>query len=211
MKNYFIYVITSVIFFIAGCQKSEYELEKSIYQPDETHSGLPAYSEWGYNTFGAFYERKLFIYNENEVPAKVINTGGITRFILKGGLVPSENDGYYYNGYDIYTPTMTLAFELPGFHPDVYSDLIHLNDTIIDLAGPDMRITAIMGIDTVDMDVFNGKLQFKRVQHLIVDEQPVKIILSGYFGFQALVHGEPVSMSYGRFDVGIDEYDFAKY
>ena len=211
MKNCIIYLIAVAVLILTGCQKSEYELEKSIYLPDETHSGLPAYSEWGYNTFGAFYERKVFIYNDNEVPAKVINTGGITRFILKGGLVPADFNDYYYNGYDYYTATMSLIFELPGFHPDLYSDLIQLNDTIIDLAGPDMKITAIVGIDTVDMDVFNGKLQFKRVQHLIVDEQPVKIILSGYFGFQALVHGEPISMSYGRFDVGIDEYDFAKY
>ena len=211
MKKSIILLFVSGTLLSIACESADYELEKSVYMPDKEHSGLPAYSEWGYNTFGAFYERKVFIYNNNEVPAKVIHTGGLSRFILKGGLAPPDYNDYYYNGYNYYTSVMSLSFDLPGFHPDNYTDLIQLNDTIFDLSLPDNRVFAVIGTDTVDMDVFNGRLQFKRAQHLYVDGEPMKVILSGFFGFQALVQGEPISVSYGRFDLSIDEYDFANY
>jgi len=209
MKNSIL--LLSALCILASCSTSEYDLEKSVYLPDDEFSSLPAYTEWGYNTFGAFYERKVFIYNDNEVPAKVIHTNDLARFVLKGGLAPADYNDYYYNGYNYYTSSMSLSFDLPGFHPLTYKDLVQLNDTVIDLTAPGLNVMAVIGSDTVDMDIFNGRLQFKRAQHLFVDNNPVKVILSGYFGFQALVNGEPISLSYGRFDVGIDEYDFARY
>jgi hypothetical protein len=210
MKNSLMILPLLAIALLTACEKADYDLEKSVYVPDPEYSGLPAYSEWGYNTFGAFYERKIFIYNDNEVPAKVIHTKGITRFILKGGLVPADYNDYYY-GNDYVNTTMSLSFELPGFAPGNYADLVQLNDTAFDLSDPNLTVFAVLGNDTIQMDIFNGELIFEKARQLIVDDTPLKVILSGYFGFQALVNGEPVSMSYGRFDVGIDEYDFADY
>jgi hypothetical protein len=211
MKKSAILISLFAVVLFSGCTKSDYDLEKSIYMPDENYSSLPAYSEWGYNTFGAFYERKIFLYSNNEIPAKVIRTNGQTRFVLKGGLVPSGYNDRYYNGYYYFTNVMSLSFELPGFEPDDYTDLANLNGLSYDLSDPELSVTAIIDNDTVDLPVINGTLQFKKAQHLFVDGQAVKVILSGNFGFQALVKGEPVSMSYGRFDVGIDEYEFASY
>jgi len=210
MKNLCYFYIPLAVIILASCSTSEFELEKSVYEPDAVMPSLPAYTEWGYNTFGAFYERKLFTYNDEEVPAKVINSAGMTRFILKGELDRIDYDDYY-DGYDPDYTLMSLTFELPDFNPETYTDLVLLNDKVIDLTAPDLDVILVIGTDTVDMDIFDGELEFKRVQHLFVDENPVKVILSGYFGFQALVNGEPVSMSYGRFDVGVDRYDFARY
>jgi len=196
---------------ITACDSSEYDLEKSVYVPDDEYASLPAYTEWGYNTFGAFYERKLFIYSVTEVPAKVIYTNNVARFILKGSL--NSSSGYYdsYPTYFSYGPVMSLSFDIPDFHPETYEDLIDLNNKTYDLSVPGLNVTAVIDADTIDLDIFNGQLQFKKAQHLLVDKNPVNVILSGYFGFQALVNGSPVSFSHGRFDVCIDEYDFARY
>ena len=40
----------------------------SVYIEDADIPGMPAYTEWGYNTFGAFYGRDLFTYTDKEVP-----------------------------------------------------------------------------------------------------------------------------------------------
>jgi hypothetical protein len=206
MKNLAFLVLTFSLVF-TGCSKSEYELDKSVYIPDPDYPELPAYTEWGYNTFGAYYERKLFVYTDNEVPAKVINRGGVTRFSLNG-ILSEMNDHYYYDNSHYGTPMM-LNMELPGFNPQVYSDLIQLNDTIYDLT--DSAVKLIIGTDTTDLQILQGSLQFQRVQNLIVDKTPKLVVLSGHFGLQALINDNPISISYGRFDVGIDEYDFIKY
>jgi hypothetical protein len=210
MKNILLLIVPALIVMVS-CDKSEYELEKSVYRPDPDFPSLPAYTEWGYNTFGAYYERKLFVYNDNEVPAKVINTEGHTRFLLKGGLADVDYNDYYYDEYNNYFKEMTLVFELPGFDPDEYSDLVLLNDTVIDLADPDIHVMSIIDSDSTELDIIRGTLEFKKAQNLIVDKIPRLVILSGYFAFKAFLDGEPVSFSYGRFDVGIDEFNFTKY
>jgi hypothetical protein len=212
MKKINLTIIPMAIALIAACTKSsEFELEKSVYEPDPYYPSLPAYTEWGYNTFGAYYDRKLFIYSESEVPAKIINTGGITRFVLKGSQGEVNYNDYYSSGYYGGYIDMSIAFELTGFSPQAYTDLIALNDTVFDLADPDCNIITTIGADTVDMEILNGELRFNRAQHLFVDERSVKVILSGTFNFQALVESEPISISYGRFDVGLGDYNFFRY
>jgi hypothetical protein len=188
MKKIIFYIIPLTISLLLACSK-EIALEESVFKADLDFPNLPAYTEWGYNTFGAFYDRELFIYND-KVPAKIINTGGITSFMLKG----QKN----------YT-AMSLTVELPGFSPEVYTDLVQLNDKVFDLTQPDCHVYVDFGGSDSEIQILNGELEFKRAQQLLVDTQPVKVILSGYFHFQALVDGEPISVSYGRFDVGISD------
>jgi hypothetical protein len=165
----------------------------------------------GYNTFGAYYDRELFTYNEKEVPAKVINTAAKTSFILKGGIDQIDYNDDYYSGYNTNYAEMSIAFELPGFLPETYVDLVQLNDTVFDLTNPACHVFATIGTDSLEMEIFSGELSFKRAQHLLVDNQSVKVILSGYFDFKALAGGEPISVSYGRFDVGVGEFNFFHY
>jgi hypothetical protein len=41
-----------------SCQKmSDYELSGTFFIEDPYYPGLPIYSEWGYNTFGAYIYR----------------------------------------------------------------------------------------------------------------------------------------------------------
>lgn len=205
MKKHLIHVALITFFTVASCSK-ETELQKSIFIPDDDYPSLPAYSEWGYNTFGAYYDRELFIYSDNEVPVKIINTGGKTSFVLKGKGSSSYD---YYDPY--YNTNMSICFDLYNFSPDSFSNLIILNDTIFDLTSPQCKV--IVTIDTVKHEekILNGNLHFIRAQKLIVDKNQIEVILSGYFEFQALVDEEPISVSLGRFDVGIGSDNFFKY
>jgi len=197
-------MVTAALIF-AGCS-DEAELQKSVFIPDEDYPELPAYTEWGYNTFGAFYDRELFIYNAYEVPAKVVNTAGTTSFILNGtrGL-------YYYDEYSAGNNSMSVSFDLIGFLPQAYTDLVVLNDSVIDLMNPDCRVMVTMNGQKYQEEIIGGTLHFKRVQNLLVDKKQVEVILSGTFEYQALMNDVPFSVSEGRFDVAVGKDNFYRY
>jgi hypothetical protein len=205
MKNQFIMMMLTAALFFAACS-DEAELQKSVFVPDEDFPELPAYTEWGYNTFGAYYDRELFIYNAYEVPAKVVNTEGTTSFILNGtrGL-------YYYYEYSPENNAMSLSFDLTGFLPQAYTDLVALNDSVIDLLDPDCRVMVTRDGQKYQEQIINGTLHFKRVQNLIVDKEQVEVILSGTFEYQALSNDVPFSVSLGRFDVAVGKSNFYRY
>lgn len=193
-----------VIFIIfAGCSK-ETELKKSIFIPDEDYPELPAYTEWGYNTFGAYYDRKLFIYNDNTVPVKFINTGGKTTFTLNG-----EKSAAGYSSYDY--SSMSMIFHLYNFSPESYTDLLTLNDTLINLTDTLCKVSILIDTSNYETDILDGTIYFKRAQNLLVDKKQIEVILSGTFEFQAIIDGEPVSVTLGRFDAGIGPDNFFKY
>jgi hypothetical protein len=60
----------------------------------------------------------------------------------------------------------------------------------------------------IPVKILSGSLYFKRVQNLSVDKRPIEAILSGYFEFQAIIRDEPVTVSEGRFDLGIGSDNF---
>jgi hypothetical protein len=191
-----------VFFLVAGCSK-ENKLKKSVMIYDEEFTDLPAYSEWGYNTFGAYYDREVFISNNEMVPAKVIVTNNEMSFLLDG----QNGTSYYYGDYE----EMTMTFKMPGFTPENYHDLIVFNDTIFNLTNPAYQV--MVSIDTMKYiaTILSGELTFKRVQNLLVDAQQIEVILSGYFEFKALIDEKPVTVSNGRFDVGIGPDNFYNY
>jgi hypothetical protein len=200
-------LIFSLVLLVLTCSCSkEYELDKSIFIPDKDFPGLPAYTEWGYNTFGLFYDREPFVNTDFSAPSKIICTGGKTTFSLKGHMGVSR---YYYYVSD--EKPMTLSFDLPGFVPGSLTDLLELDNTIIDLTDPLCKVTLTVDTARYSLEVLNGSLQFKRAQNLIVDKKQYEIILSGVFDFQALVNNEPSSFTNGRFDLGISRDNFFKY
>lgn len=197
-----IFIFMAVFFLVAGCSK-ENELKKSVMIYDEEFTDLPAYSEWGYNTFGAYYDREVFISNNVAVPGKVIVTNNEMTFLLDG----QKGSLYYYDDY----AGMSITLKMPGFTPENYHDLLVLNDTVFDLTNPAYEV--IVSIDTMDYtaDILSGEFNFKRVQNLLVDAQQIEVILSGYFEFKALIDEKPVTVSNGRFDVGIGTDNFYNY
>ena len=189
-------ILSLILLVVAGCSK-ERELKKSVYVPDAELTDLPAYSEWGYNTFGAYYDRDLFILDNNVVPAKVSVTKGETLFILDGQDVGSKSSS-----------SLTLSFKLSAFLPKQYSDLLALNKTTYDLTNPLNQVFITSGTTKTSLTIISGTLQFKRAQYLHVDKSPIEVILSGYFEFKAIINDKPVTFSDGRFDVGIQTDNF---
>jgi hypothetical protein len=203
MKTQLVVISILILAFFAGCKK-ENELKKSVYISDPEFIELPEYSEWGYNTFGAYYDRDVFISNNDLVPAKVFVTDTSMSFILDGQKGQSD---YYYSGYT----EMTMTFTLSGFAAEGYADLTALDDSILDLSDDACRVQVSIDTMTCTASILSGELIFKRVQNLHVDTQPVEAILSGYFEFKALINGKPVTISEGRFDVGISPDNFYSY
>jgi hypothetical protein len=201
MKNY-IY-IASLVLLLVSCSK-DYELTKSVYKQDLEFTDLPAYSEWGYNTFGVYYDRTPFVFNDETIPAKALNTNNEFSFLLSGQLGAYS---YYSSSYS----EMSLKFVFTDTIYEEYQDLVSLNNTTIDLTNPLYKVILEKDQSTDTLDIISGELYFKRVQNLKVDTKPVEIILSGYFGFKALIGGKPVTFSEGRFDVGIGTSNFYYY
>lgn len=186
--------IFPLIAIIAGCSSS-YDLDDSVYVYDEEYADLPAYTEWGYNTFGAYLDRIVFI-SDDATPAKILTTGDKTIFVLNGII----REGY--------ADEMTVKFVMSGFTPVKYSDLVALNDTTINLTDPGCKVTMVRSGEEDTLSVISGELQFKRVQHLFVDNRSTEAILSGYFSFKTFIDAQPVTLSHGRFDVGINDDNF---
>lgn len=197
-KVLFFLILISAL--LNSCMKDT-ELKKSVFMYDPENVELPAYSEWGYNTFGAYYDREIFVSNDEFVPAKILVSDTAFSFILDG---QNSTNGYYYSN----DPEMLISFTISGFTPQNYDDLALLNDSVIDLSLPACHVFVSMDTLKYEADILNGELNFKRAQILKVDNQKVETILSGYFDFKAIIKNKPVTVSEGRFDVGIGAHNF---
>lgn len=181
--------------FLSSCSISDIELSKSIFIEDTTNPGLPMYSDWGYNTFGAYIDRIPFISGEEE-PAKIYVNADTLSFFLKGQYQKEE---------------ATILFSIKGLSPVEYTALTILNDTVINLKSSDC--TVIMNINKTisTLNIIDGQIHFKRAQILNVDKVASKAILSGEFRFRTFFGNEPVAISSGRFDVGIGYENFYNF
>ena len=194
MKTHILIILLMISAFFTACMKDN-ELEKSvfIYDPDDIE--LPAYSEWGYNTFGAYYDRDIFVSNDQHVPAKILVSDTLLTFLLDG---QKGQSGYYYDYSE-----MIISFTLQGTMPSHFADLAVFNDSVIDLTNPGCQVFVTIDSVKYTADILEGELNFNRVQVLQVDKQLVVTILSGYFDFKTILNDKPVTISDGRFDVGI--------
>jgi len=195
MKKY-IFLPVLVVMLLAGGCSTDFNLEKSVFIEDINNPGLPEYSEWGYNTFGAYIDRKTFVSDLTDLPSKIIVNKDTFNFLLKGR---SNSDD------------ISLKFSVIGYSPADYTDLISLNDSTFNLTGKNCIITLTEPLSTKILTVYEGTLVFKRVQKLYVDKVLTESILSGTFNFKTFINAEPVSISNGRFDVGIGSENFYKF
>lgn len=196
MRNMLLLIIILGVF---SC--GEPELQRSIFTPDPDFPELPQYSEWGYNTFGAYYDRQPFISNDADVPLKVIHEDANTSFVFTGQL------GQVYDRFN----SFSIRIVLVDFNPETYEDLMVLHDSTLNLRDPDYRVIFHSRFESDTVEILNGTFQFTRAQHLLVDKIPQEVILSGMFEFQAIVNEMPVTVSNGRFDVGVGAFNFFKY
>ena len=189
MKTIKIIIIASTLSLIlASCQKMEdYNLTSTIFIEDSYFPGLPIYSEWGYNTFGAYIDRKPFVSTYYELPAKIFVNTDTLHLILRGQM-----------GYD----NVDLKFSIKGYSPATYSELTELDGHIINLKESGRAVTLKVGNVTTELNLIEGEIEFKRIQRTIV---------SGYFNLKTFLNNEPIAISYGRFDLGIGYENFYNF
>jgi hypothetical protein len=178
-------------------------MERTIFIRDDSDSNLPAYTEWGYNSFGAKYERLYFLVHKSIIPCKITYQEGSVHFSLTGIL---SEESYTYGDYDRFYPeAMTLTVSFPAEPMYEYRDLLALHGRVVDLADVSFCRVNIERTDKTGMTVapIKGHLTFRRAQLLRIDEKENRVILSGSFDLQFLANGRPESITDGRFDVGI--------
>lgn len=181
--------------FAIGCSRSS-ELSDSINISDNEYPDLPAYSEFGYNTFGANYDRSVFIYSSKITPLKVIQTDSTLTFLFQGA------NGTYSGDY------ISYSFIIPETNVKTYQDLLAYDDTVIDLANDSIVVEMISDGNNQVIDIIDGEIHFKRSQKVFVDDIEEQVILSGYFNFNYIVNNIPSKMTDGRFDLGVNETNF---
>ncbi len=190
-------IISSLVLLLLiapACQKFEdFSLSATIFIEDQYYPGLPIYSEWGYNTFGTYIDRKPFISTHEGLPVKVIVKSDTTNFILKGKFASGS---------------VELQFSFKGFSPDTYQDLIDFDDKTINLRDENCSVSLKIGTEEHSLNIIEGEFKVKRVQRLYVDEEFNRTIISGYFNFKTFLYGEPIAISQGRYDLGIGYENF---
>ncbi len=195
IKKYILLIIVSTT--VLACEKMEdIQLSETIFIEDLYAPGLPVYSEWGYNTFGAYIDRKAFVSTNYDLPAKIIVNDDILHLILRGRMGIEDVD---------------LKFSIKGYSPATNFDLTELDNTTINLKEAGHSVTLKIGNETNVMQLIEGELIIKRVQRLYVDSELSRTIMSGYFNFKTFFGNEPIAVSYGRFDLGIGYENFYNY
>ena len=194
MKKLF-YAILPIFLLMNSCAGDE--MDRTIFIADKDDYKLPAYTEWGYNSFGAVYERNYFLASNNIIPCKITYDKGLLNFYLSGKLDNSD---------------MELAFSFPSQQMNHFKDLIALNKTTIDLLDNNCKVTIRIDGHSESITLVSGNLTFKRAQLLKIDGEENRVILSGVFEIRLLKRDLPETISNGRFDMGInkDFYSFQK-
>jgi hypothetical protein len=73
---------------------------------------------------------------------------------------------------------------------------------------PTIQIELTINNETFQAEILEGSLEFIRAQNLLVDKEAAQVILSGRFDMKLVINGEAVTLSDGRFDLGIGPDSF---
>jgi hypothetical protein len=191
--------ITWLLFLLAvfaGCVPED-DLYRTIFIRDKLHPDLPEYSEWGYNTFGAYVNDDVFIsINDYWNPASLSPGDTAMTLSFHGQKIRKGKD----------STDMILYFVIRRNSPRDSQYLLALNNAVIDLKSPSGQVMILSDSTMFPIIVNNGELHFTRVQNLFVDNTRTETILSGTFEFEGIMNGNPVSVTLGRFDVGVEYY-----
>jgi hypothetical protein len=181
---------------LSSCYQDD-GLDNTILVPDENDPNLPAYTEWGYNSFGVRYERRYFTSTTSTTPCKVRYKNDSLAFTLQGAL------DYY--------DEASLTFTFPAPPITTLTELSFLNGKNIDLASEALVVLTTQNSDT--LQVREGTLYFQRFQEVYVDGEFRHIVLSGRFEF-GILHTNPdgstipETFKNGRFDLSVSPIDF---
>ena len=191
--------LLAIILMFASCENVK-EMEETIFIPDPTDPNLPAYSEWGYNSFGAIYERMYFFSTNTIIPCKITLQNDTMTFSLSGSIR---------SRYTMYgnSDEMTLFFSFPVVSKpmNTFHDLLALHQQWFDLSTPSCVLRIMRNGKIEEITLISGNLYFQRAQLLRINEQENRVILSGTFDLTFIRNLLPEYISKGRFDVGITQ------
>jgi hypothetical protein len=92
----------------------------------------------------------------------------------------------------------------PRYTPTDERYLLSLQDEVFDLSSSSAGVWITSETTIFPVIVDRGELHFIRVQNLLIDNNPDETILSGTFEFQGVMNGNPLNVTRGRFDVGLE-------
>lgn len=195
----FIFFISLIVFI--SCSKRDSELSESVFIPDRNNPELPAYTECGYNTFGAFYNRSTYSYHDYLEPLNITLLEDELTFLFQGQY-------YGFNTASYNSSSLVLKIITQQTNVKSYPDMILYNDSIIDLTADDVTVEMEENGENKAFELLEGVLHIKKAQKVFVDNEQYGIILSGTFYLRFLENGLPSTISDGRFDISITEYNF---
>jgi hypothetical protein len=196
MKN--IRAIRLLLFIgIFGSCVGDPDLYNPVFIRDKNYPELPEYSEWGYNTFGAFFNDDVFVSSEKQWEPASVMQGESTMTL-------SFHGEKRVKGMD--TTDMILNFIISRPATSYSNFLYSLNDSIIDLSTSSNQVQIMYDSTLYPVTITTGELHFKNVKNMVIDLEPMETIFSGTFDFEGIMNGNPVSVTLGRFDVGVNYY-----
>ena len=193
-----IFILGLCSWLFAACDDDD-RIDCTIWIEDEHNHHLPAYTQWGYNTFGARVNDGYFV-------SQRYGYRSACRFESENDTLSFELIGY--NSYYYYDDNIISSISFIFEHPHVidYGELKSLSNKTLDLASEDVFV----GIKTKDSDkqliVERGTLKFNNVLILRIDEEEEEAVVSGTFEIYGRTDdGEKYHITKGRFDLGVSE------
>ena len=196
MKAYNVTGLLFLLVLIGGCIDDS-DLHRTIFIRDKKNPELPEYSEWGYNTFGAYINDDAFVSGDQLWDPAGISPGDTAMTLSFHGEKRSKAGD---------TSDMVMYFIIPRNSPRNAQYLLSLNDVVIDLKTSSSQVQIMSDSTLYPVTINTGELHFIKVQNLLVDNNPEETILSGTFEFEGIMNGKPINVSLGRFDVGVNYY-----
>jgi hypothetical protein len=183
-------MLCTTTLFIGGCYRDtpEQDLEKPVFINDVNNPGLPVASELGYNTFGAYYNSKIWISSktQNYVSPDDMLTIGTTE----------DSTVIHLEGIDYANQPLEVAFLITKHVIVNDDDLASFGKRSFDLKGDSVKIR----IGGMVINVQSGSINFSSVRSLILNREKMGTILSGTFEMTGMLNGNKVELKKGRFD-----------
>ena len=194
----FTILFIAILFFSACTRTIGVKDLGTVFIPDPNDPQLPAYSETGMNTLGAYHNNKPWTSNNNGFGSVVV---GYEQDSIIVGLRGAP--GFY-----------EVKFLIPKHTVGRLEDLVFLNDSTFDLSDSNFKVK----IDNDLIKIQSGNFSIKRCRKLVVNSSATSndqyvnngVIISGTFDLSGSGSNGPVALSKGRFDLVVVNEDFVR-
>lgn len=183
-------MLCTAIFFLEGCRRDtpEQDLQKTVFINDVDNPGLPIVTELGYNTFGAYYNSKIWVSSKTQKstsPDDIFSIG-----------TSKDSTVIHFGGTDYAGRHLEVAFLITKNVIVNDGDLVAFGKRSFDFKGDSVKIK----IGGTIINVLSGSINFSSVRSLILDKKRMGTILSGTFEMTGMLNGNKVELEKGRFD-----------